>query len=104
MTELTGRQRSHLRSLAHHLDPVVTVGRDGLSDPVMEEVDDVLRARELIKVKLPGDRKEREAIAEELARRSGAALAGTIGRIAILYRPHPEPEKRAIELPRQEGG
>lgn len=99
MTGLSSKQRSHLRKLAHSLDPAVYVGKEGLTGPVHDEVDDALAARELIKVKLPGDREERAEAAEELAERSGAAIAGTIGRIAILYRPRPDADEREIELP-----
>lgn len=99
MTELTSRQRSRLRSLAHGLDPVVQVGRAGVTAAVVREVDDALAARELVKVRLAGDRDERAAFAAALVDASGAALAGLIGRMAILYRPNPDPGKRRIELP-----
>lgn len=99
MTDLTSKQRSHLRGLAHHLDPVVHVGKEGVSEGVIAAVDEALTARELIKVRLPGDRDERPGTAEEIAAATDAAIAGMIGRIAILYRPHPEPDQRRIELP-----
>lgn len=99
MTRLTSRHRSRLRSLAHALDPIVQVGRAGVTAAVLREVDDALTARELIKVRLAGDRDERAASAAAIADETGAALAGTIGRVAILYRPHPDPERRRIELP-----
>lgn len=99
MTGLSSRQRSRLRSLAHGLDPVVRVGRAGVTDAVLREVDEALTARELIKVRLAGDRDERAGEAAAIADRTGAALAGRIGRVAILYRRHPDPERRRIELP-----
>ncbi|MGD2116701.1 MAG: ribosome assembly RNA-binding protein YhbY [Acidobacteriota bacterium] len=98
MSRLTGTQRKRLRGLAHSLKPVVHVGQHGLTESVLEEVGHALEAHELIKVKLAGDRDERRRTAEEIARRSGAALAGTIGTLAILYRRHPDPEERRIEL------
>lgn len=96
---LTGTQRKHLRGLAHGLDPVVHVGQKGLTAPVVDEIDRALEAHELIKVKLAGDRDERRAAAEAVAERTRSALAGTIGTMAILYRPHPEPEERRVRLP-----
>lgn len=95
---LSSAQRARLRSLAHDLDPVVRTGKQGLTEAVLGEVDRALLARELIKVRLAGDRGEREALAHDIAARSDAALVGTIGRNAILYRAHPEPEKRVIRL------
>jgi RNA-binding protein len=99
MSGLTSRQRSALRALAHGLDPVVLLGKAGVTDAVIREVDDALAARELIKVRLAGDRDEREAEAESIAARSGAEVAGRIGRMAIFFRRHPDPARRTIELP-----
>ncbi|MDX1661705.1 MAG: ribosome assembly RNA-binding protein YhbY [Gemmatimonadota bacterium] len=99
MVELTSKQRSHLRALAHHLDPVVHVGREGVSEGVIAAVDEALAAHELIKVRLPGHRDERPGTAEEIAEAVDAAIAGMIGRIAILYRPGPDSDQREIELP-----
>lgn len=99
MTDLTSKQRGHLRGLAHHLDPVVHVGKEGVSEGVIAAVEEALTAHELIKVRLPGDRDERPETAREIAATTDAAIAGMIGRIAILYRPHPEPDRRRITLP-----
>lgn len=99
MRSLTSRQRAELRKLAHDLDPVVIVGRGGVTGAVMAQVDESLAAHELIKVKLPGDRQERSLLAQEVAGRADAHLVETIGRVAILYRRHPDPEKRSIDLP-----
>lgn len=98
--DLTGTQRKHLRGLAHSLKPVVQVGQKGLADPLVGEVDRALGRRELVKVKLAGERDERRELAEGLAGRLRAELVGTIGSVAILYRRNPDPEARKIELPR----
>lgn len=98
MAGLTSTQRKHLRGLAHSLKPIVRVGQKGLSDSVFDEVDQALDAHELIKVKLAGDRDERQRDAEELAERTRSHLAGTIGTVAILYRQHPDREKRKIRV------
>jgi RNA-binding protein len=99
MTGLTSRQRSALRALAHGLDAVVLVGKAGVTDAVVREVDEALAARELIKVRLAGDRQERDAAADAVASGARAEIAGRIGRVAILYRRHPDPARRRIELP-----
>ncbi|MGH7566475.1 MAG: ribosome assembly RNA-binding protein YhbY [Gemmatimonadota bacterium] len=99
MSALTSRQRSHLRKLAHSLDPIVLVGRAGMTDAVVREIDDALEARELIKVRLSGDRDERAPAAAAIAARTGAEVAGQIGRALILYRENADPSRRRIELP-----
>jgi RNA-binding protein len=89
---LTGRQRKHLRGLAHRLEPIVQVGHQGVTDGVLDAVDDALMTHELIKVRLhePDDKK---AAAQEVADGTGAALCGLVGHTVILYRPHPERPK-----------
>lgn len=98
MTELTSAQRAELRSLAHDLEPVVIVGQRGVTEAVVRSLEEALLAHELVKAKLAGERDARRAAALELARGTGAVVVATIGRIAILYRPHPDPEKRHIPL------
>jgi RNA-binding protein len=99
LSELSSRQRSRLRSLAHSLEPAVLVGRAGVTDAVVKEIDDALEARELIKVRLAGDRDERARAAADIAERTRSALAGRIGRLAILYRQSADPARRKIDLP-----
>ena len=96
---LTGRQKRHLRALAHHLEPLVQVGKEGVSDSVIAAADRALTDHELVKVRLPQiDRDERAEMAAALERETGAALAGVTGRIALFYRRHPQKPK--IQLPR----
>ncbi|HEX8691829.1 MAG TPA: ribosome assembly RNA-binding protein YhbY [Longimicrobium sp.] len=96
---LTPKQRAYLKSQAHHLKPVVYVGKEGVGDATLRSVEEALNTRELIKVKVqeaaPLD--VREAGAELEARVENAHLVQTIGRVAVLYRPHPK--KPEIELP-----
>jgi RNA-binding protein len=95
---LTSKQRQFLRGLAHPLEPVVRVGRAGASPSVVEETKRSLNAHELIKVRIENDDSaERKTIAAELATACDAELAGTIGKLAILYRPRDEDPE--IELP-----
>jgi RNA-binding protein len=81
------------------MEPAVLVGRAGVTDAVVKEVDDALEARELLKVRLPGDREERAGAAAAIAARTSSELAGQIGRIAILYRRNPDPARRKVDLP-----
>ena len=96
---LTSAQRKYLRGLAHSLDPLVHVGNAGLTEAVIAATSRALVDHELIKVKIAADRDERERVAAELEEACDACLAGAIGRIAILYRPHDDPAKRKIVLP-----
>jgi RNA-binding protein len=97
--ELTGKQRRHLRALGHHLDPVVQVGQDGVSDAVVGQADAQLDAHELIKVKIgEGSPQDRHEAADMLAARTQAQVAQVLGRTVLLYRPRKD--KPQIVLPR----
>jgi len=96
---LDGRQRRHLRALAHHHKPIVQVGNQGLTPGVIGAVDQALTRHELVKVRVDADAPAGlEEVGAELAQATGAALAQTIGRMLLLYRPHPEEPR--IVLPR----
>ena len=96
---LTPKQRQFLKGIAHPLSPVVRVGRNGVTPAVVEETKKSLAAHELIKVRIDvDDSEERRKLAEFLAEESGAHVAGTVGKIAILYREREE--KPRIKLPR----
>ena len=100
MESLTSSQRKYLRSQAHHLKPLVLVGKQGLTDTLVKSVDVNLDAHELIKVRFNEHKDEKKAIAAAIAERTESQLAGLIGHVAILYRQHKEPEKRKIRLDR----
>jgi len=95
---LSGKQKRFLRAEAHALEPVVSLGKEGMSESVLAAVREALATHELIKVRVlenaPLDRKE---AAETLPGLVNAQLAGLIGRIMILYKRHPEKPK--VPLP-----
>jgi RNA-binding protein len=89
---LVPRQRAALKARAHALDPVVQIGQAGATDTVVAEVDRALVAHGLIKVKLAGDRHERDALATTIAARTDATIVQQVGRIVVLWRPRPDDE------------
>ncbi|VWX63092.1 putative RNA-binding protein, YhbY family [Burkholderiales bacterium 8X] len=96
--QLTPAQRKVHRAEAHHLDPIVLVGGDGLTDAVKKEVDAALKAHGLIKVRVFSDeRPAREAMLQTLADELGAAPIQHIGKLLVLWRPIPAAEKRIDE-------
>ncbi len=91
MTTLSPEQKRKLRGIGHGLKAVVQVGQQGLTEGVRAEVQRALEDHELIKVQLPaGDPKQRKALAEELARATGAELVQSIGRISLYFRENPQ--------------
>jgi RNA-binding protein len=95
---LTSKQRKYLKGLAHALEPVVRVGQRGVTATVVEETKKSLFAHELIKVRIDSDEPAtRHTLAEALAEAAAADIAGTIGKVAILYQAREE--KPTIKLP-----
>lgn len=90
--ELNPAARREHRAAAHHLEPVVMIGNDGLTDAVVKEADTALKAHGLIKIRAAGeDRGRREEQLAALADRLDAAPVQHIGKLFVLWRPKPEP-------------
>jgi len=92
--ELTTAERRAHRADAHHLDPVVMIGNDGLTPAVVKETDSALKAHGLIKVRVFSDERDtREAIFARLADELNAAPIQHIGKLLVLWRPVAPKEK-----------
>ena len=101
--QLTPAQRKEHRAAAHHLDPVVAIGGDGLTGAVRKEADAALDAHGLIKIRVfSDDRVTRDALFDELADTLGAAPIQHIGKLLVLWRPIPP--KEAVERDDRGGG
>ncbi|MFN4003424.1 MAG: ribosome assembly RNA-binding protein YhbY [Hylemonella sp.] len=95
---LTPAQRKELRAQAHHLDPIVLIGSEGLTAAVRQEVDAALKAHGLIKVRVfSDDRAEREALLQTLSETLDAAAVQHIGKLLVLWRPKPPKERAPAE-------
>ena len=96
--QLTPAERREHRANAHHLDPVVMIGGDGLTPAVQKEIDAALNAHGLIKVRVfNDDRAARELMYQELAADLSAAPIQHIGKLLVLWRPQPEKERTVNE-------
>jgi RNA-binding protein len=98
MEKLKGSAKKYLRSEAHHLKPVVMVGRNGVSEQLIASVDAALKDHELIKVKFLDFKEEKKEISQEIASKTKSEVVGIIGNIATFYRQHPQPELRIIKV------
>ena len=98
MEPLKGSQRKYLRSQAHHLKPLVLIGAKGVTEQLLGSVDLALEDHELIKVKFGELKETKKEISQEIAKATKSELVGLIGNIAILYRQHPQLDKRKIRI------
>ena len=99
MNNLSSSQRSYLRSQAHHLEPVVLIGKHGIADGTIESIDRVLEARELIKIKFREFKDEKLSLSEKIAELTNSQVVGVIGHTVIIFRQNPDSDKRQIHIP-----
>ena len=95
--KLTGKQVRYLRGLGHKLRPAVMVGKDEITDTLVQSAHEALAIHELIKVKLQeGCIMDRKDVAKELSKNTESEVAQILGKTILLYR---KGEKPAIKLP-----
>ena len=97
LIQLTPAERKEKRGDAHHLDPVVMIGADGLTPAVLKEAEVAIRSHGLIKVRVfSDDRAAREAMLTEMADKLNAAPIQHIGKLLVLWRPMEEVEPERV--------
>ncbi len=96
---MTGKERAAWRAKANSLEPLFQVGKGGMSEAIIKQTDDALKARELIKVKvlLESSPVTPREVADELAQATNSDVIQVIGGVIVLYRENPEIAKKAKE-------
>jgi len=95
---MNGKMRKQLTRLGHDLNPVVYIGKNGLTDEVLVAVEKALEDHELIKIRFVEWKKSKSDISAKIAAHTGANLVRVLGNIALLYRQNPDPDKRRIDI------
>ncbi len=98
MTEDQGSaiKLGRLKALGQLLNPLVHVGKGGLSESLVATVDRALSDHELIKVKFDALKEQKKVLAPELAEKTRSRLVQRVGNVVVLYREHPDPERRKV--------
>lgn len=100
--ELTSAERKRFKAVAHGLDPVVTIGSEGLKPALLKEIDRSLNAHELIKIRAFSDeRDEREAWLDAICEELNAAPVQHIGKVLVLFRENPDKNAPAPLTPKR---
>ncbi|MGM0395472.1 MAG: ribosome assembly RNA-binding protein YhbY [Bacillota bacterium] len=95
---LTGKQRSYLKSIAHNLDPIFQLGKNGLTENFIKQVDEALTAREIVKISvLKNSVLDPTDVAVELVQILDAEFVQSIGRRFVIYRE--SKDNKTIVLP-----
>jgi RNA-binding protein len=96
--QLTNAQVRKLKALAQQLEPVLRVGKSGVSEAFLQSLDQALTTHELVKVKFAEFKEEKKKLAPLIAERSGSALVTRVGNVVVLYRENPDPERRRVKF------
>ena len=103
MLTLDNQQKKYLRGLGHALNPLLQVGKDGISEGFLKQLEKVLSDHELVKVKiLQNAPMSKEEVEMKLLEGVGAVLVQRVGKTFLLYAPHPE--EPVIQLPKARKG
>lgn len=104
LENLTGYQKKYLRGLAHELKPIVFIGQKGITPTLLDSLNQALSDHELIKIKFIEFKKKeyKKQFITEIEAKTGCRTAGIIGHMAIVFRRHPDAEKRRIVLPEKQ--
>jgi RNA-binding protein len=95
---LTTSQIAKLKSKAQLLEPVLKIGKEGLSEAFIKSTNHALDSHELVKVKFAAFKEEKKVLSVELAERTSSLLVTRVGNVAVLYRQNPDPSKRKITV------
>lgn len=98
MTHINGQQKRKLKSIAHHIKPVIYIGKNGVSESLIAACDKSLFDHELIKVKFIGFKDEKRELLESIEVQTGAELVSLIGNVAVLFRQNEDPERQRIVI------
>ena len=87
-----------LKALGQRLDPVLRIGKEGVTPGFLKSLDEALQMHELVKIKFAALKEQRHELAALVAEKSGAFLAAQVGHVAVLYRANDDPAKRKIDI------
>ena len=95
---ISSKQRSKLRSLAHHIKPSVYIGKSGLTDGVYASISESLDSQELIKVKFNENKELKKKLISDSESILSASVVGSIGNTVIIYKPNEELNQRKYKI------
>ena len=98
MNNLSSSERRFLRSEAHHLEPVVLIGKHGVTEGTIKTIDKALDSRELIKIKFREFKDKKQILSEKISEVTNSAVVGIIGHTLIIFRQNPDLEKQIYRI------
>ena len=95
---VTPPQKRKLRKQAQTIKPLIQIGKNGVTDNTINNIDTKLEDHELVKIKYNINKDQREALTQRIAQETKSEIIDTIGNTATLYRRSSNPAKRVIKL------
>lgn len=95
---LSNPQIRKLKALAQHLEPVLHVGKGGVTDSFLKGTDEALETHELIKIKFAAFKEQKHELAALIAEKTSSFLVAQVGHVAVLYRASGDPARRKITI------
>ena len=93
---LTTNQKQNLRTQAHHLDPIIQIGKNGVTPQQLSQIKKGLEDHELVKIKYIAHKNKKETLSKEISNETNSEQIDLIGNVLILYKKHKNPERRKI--------
>ncbi len=98
MIELTNRQLRTLKSMAQQLDPMLRIGRNGLSSAFLKSADEALAHHELVKIRFDEFKEQKKELTAQLANVTSSLVVMRVGHIVVLYRQQPDAARRVVKF------
>src|SRR3954462_12512783 len=102
-TPLTNAELRKLKARAQLMEPMLKVGKAGLSEGFIKSVDETLKLHELVKIKFVDFKEEKKTLAPQLAEKTSSELIMRVGNVAVLYRKKPETAAEALPADTEDG-
>ena len=99
MKTMNSLQRRYLKAQVHHMEPVIYIGKNGLTEGTIHSINTALSARELIKIKFHEFKENKQELSEKIASDTFSFIVEIIGHTLILFKQNPDPEKQKYKLP-----
>ncbi len=98
MAELTNKQIQALKGMAQRLEPILKIGRNGVSTAFITSLDEALQHHELVKVKFTEFKEQKKELSVELATKTNSRLVARVGNVAVLFRQNADSEARKVKI------
>ena len=96
--KLNTKKIKKLKSLSHHIKPIITIGKEGVNEGVINSIGEYLERHELIKIKFNKNKSEKNILSQSITNSTNSSLVSIIGNTLIIYKQSTNLKYRQIKL------